>query len=63
MSDIKKDKLKVGDWVQVLIIGFGDEHEPPYQIEKIDGDEYIIVQREKFYKHRLTVKEEKLKKL
>lgn len=63
MSDLKKDNLKVGDWVQVLIVGFRDEHEPPYQIESIDGDDCTVVQKQKFYKHRVVVKKEKLKKL
>ena len=61
MSD--KSKLKVGDWVQIRIVGFSDKDELPYQIENIEGDEYIVVQTEGSYKHRLKVKKEKLRKL
>ena len=61
MSD--KSKLKVGDWVQIRIVGFSDKDEQPYQIENIEGDEYIVVQTEGSYKHRLKVKKEKLRKL
>ena len=61
MSD--KSKLKVGDWVQIRIVGFSDKDEQPYQIENIDGDKYIVVQTEGTYQHRLKVKKEKLRKL
>ena len=61
MSD--KSKLKVGDWVQIRIVGFSVKDELPYQIENIEGDEYIVVQTEGSYKHRLKVKKEKLRKL
>ena len=61
-----KSELKVGDWVHVLIVGFRSgpyANEPAYQIENIEGDEYIVVQTEGSYKHRLKVKKEKLRKL
>ena len=61
MSD--KSKLKVGDWVQIRIVGFSDKDEQPYQIENIEGDEYTVVQTEGSYQHRLKVKKEKLIKL
>ena len=61
MSD--KSKLKVGDWVQIRIVGFSDKDEQPYQIENIDGDKYIVVQTEGTYQHRLKVKKGKLRKL
>ena len=61
MSD--KSKLKVGDWVHLRIVGFGDKDELPYQIENIEGDEYTVVQTEGSYQHRLKVKKEKLIKL
>lgn len=59
----KDTELKVGDWVHVRIPGIYTFGEPPHQIESIDGEKYIIVQIEKGYKHRLTVKKEQLKKL
>ena len=64
MSD--KSELKVGDWVQVLIVGFRFReyaNEPAYRIESIDGDDYTAVQKEGSYEHRVTVKKGKLKKL
>ncbi len=57
-----KSELKVGDWVHVLIVGFGSR-ESAYQIESIDGDDYTVVQKEGSYEHRVTVKKGKLKKL
>ncbi|MBT4208538.1 hypothetical protein HOE22_09380 [Candidatus Woesearchaeota archaeon] len=62
----KDTKLKIGDWVHVLIVGFraGEyKNEPAYQIESIDGDDYTVVQTEGSYEHRVTVKKGKLKKL
>jgi ribosomal protein S17 len=61
MSD--KSKLKVGDYVQIRIVGFATKDELPYQVESIDGDKYIVVQTEGTYQHRLKVKKEKLRKL
>ena len=58
-----KSKFKVGDYVQLRIVGFSDLDELAYQIESIDGDEYIVVQKEGSYEHRLKVKKEKLRKL
>ena len=62
MSD--KPKLKIGDWVKLRVIGINNEkYEPPYQIESIDGDNYVVVQKEGSYTHRMTLKKEKLRKL
>ncbi len=61
-----KSELKVGDWVHVLIVGFRSgptSNEPAYQIESIEGNEYIVVQTEGSYQHRMKVKKGKLKKL
>ena len=57
-----KSELKVGDWVHVLIVGFGSR-ESAYQIESIDGNDYTAVQKEGSYEHRVTVKKGKLRKL
>ena len=57
-----KSELKVGDWVHVLIVGFGSR-ESAYKIESIDGDEYNVVQKEGSYEHRVKVKKGKLRKL
>jgi hypothetical protein len=62
----EKSEIKVGDWVHVLIVGFraGEyKNTPAYQVEKIEGDEYYVVQTEGTYQHRVTVKKGKLKKL
>ena len=58
----KKHKIKVGDWVRVRIVGFGSD-EPSYKVESIENDIYVIVQKEGSYKHRMTIKENKIKKL
>jgi hypothetical protein len=59
-----KSELKVDDWVRLKVIGLNDEkYEPPYQIESIDGDNYVVVQKEGSYAHRMTLKKEKLKKV
>ena len=60
MSD--KSEFKVGEWVHVIIVGFGSR-ESAYQIESIDGNDYTAVQKEGSYEHRVTVKKGKLKKL
>ena len=59
-----KSELKVGDYVHVIMVGINlDKNDPAYQIEKIDGDDYHVVQTEGTYQHRLKVKKEKLRKL
>ena len=60
---MKNTEIVVDDWVKVLIVGLSDKNEPPYKVESIDGDDYTVVQKEKFYKHRIKVKKEKLRKL
>ena len=60
---MKDQKIQIGDWVRVLIVGINNFDEPPYIVESIDGDVYTVVQKEKFYKHRMKVKKEKLRKL
>ena len=60
---MKDQEIQIGDWVKVLIVGLSDKNEPPYKVESIDGDDYTVVQKEKFYKHRIKVKKEKLRKL
>ncbi len=59
-----KSELKVGDWVHVIMVGINTEkNEPAYQIESIEGNEYIVVQTEGSYKHRMKVRESKIKKI
>ena len=60
---MKNQEIQVGDWVRVLIVGINNFDEPPYIVESIDGDDYTVVQKENFYKHRIKVKKEKLRKL
>ena len=59
---MKDDKIKVGDWVHVRIVGFGSA-ELPYKVESIEDDIYVIVQEEGSYKHTLKVKKNRIKKL
>ena len=60
----EKSEIKVGDWVHVKIVGIKLEgNEPAYQIEKIDGDDYHVVQTEGTYQHRFKDKKGKLIKL
>ena len=59
---MKDNKIKVGDWVRIRIVGFGSD-EPSYKVESIKNDIYVIVQKEGSYKHRMTIKEDKIKKL
>ena len=56
-------EFKVGDWVDVRIVGIRDNEDPPYKIESIEGKDYTAVQREGSYEHRVTVKKGKLRKL
>ena len=57
-----KSEFKVGEWVHVIMVGFGSK-ESAYQIESIEGKDYTAVQREGSYEHRVTVKKGKLRKL
>ena len=57
-----KSEFKVGEWVHVIIVGFGSR-ESAYQIESIEGKDYTIVQTEGSYKHRMKVKKSKIKKI
>lgn len=59
----KKTELKVNDWVHVLLVGLDAGNEPAYQIEKIEGDDYYVVQTEGTYQHRMTTTKNKLRKL
>jgi|TARA_B110000977_G_C11049745_1_gene481869 hypothetical protein len=58
-----KTELKVGDWVHVMLVGLDSGNEPAYQIEKIEKDDYYVVQTDRTYKHRITTTKEKLRKL
>jgi|TARA_B100001778_G_C17963053_1_gene351353 hypothetical protein len=49
---MKKSEIKVGDWVRVLKVGI----DGVYEVEKIDGDEYTIVQKEGNWTNRLILK-------
>ena len=33
---MKDNKIKVGDWVRIRIVGFGSD-EPSYKVESIEG--------------------------
>ena len=57
-----KSEFKVGEWVHVIMVGFGSK-ESAYQIESIEGKDYTIVQTEGSYKHRMEVKKSKIKKI
>ena len=55
------NKIKVGDWVRVKLVGFGQDSK--YMVEKIEKDKYIIIQQEGSYKHRMVIEEDKIEKL
>ena len=52
--------MKQGDWVRVIKTGLTNF---PFQIESIDKNGYIVVQKEGSYEYRLKVKKDELKKL
>jgi len=56
---MKKDKIKVGDWVKVSMVGINET----YQVESIDGSVCIIAITEGTYTHRITTELKKLTKL
>ena len=56
---MKKDKIKVGDWVRVLKVGI----DGVYEVESIDGDNYPIIQKEGKWTNRLTLKINEITKL
>lgn len=58
-----KLEFKIGDWVDVKIVGIKNNEDPPYRIESIDGDECVVIQREGSYVHRMKVSKNKLRKL
>ena len=45
--------------MRLLVVGFDN----PYQVESIDGDDYMVMQKVKNYKYRMKVKKNKLRKL
>tara|TARA_B100001113_G_C20677968_1_gene435106 strand:- start:299 stop:487 length:189 start_codon:yes stop_codon:yes gene_type:complete len=59
----KNTELKVGDWVKVRLVGIDQGNQPAYQIESIDKDEYVVVQTEGTYQHRIKTEKGKLTKL
>ena len=52
--------MKRGDWVRVTKTGLTNS---PFQIESIDKNGYIVVQKEGSYEYRLKVKKDEIKKL
>jgi ribosomal protein L21E len=62
-SKNKVIEFKVGDWVDVKIVGIMEKEDPPYRIESIDGDECVVVQKEGSYVHRIKVLKNKLMRL
>ena len=63
ISKNKVIEFKVGDWVDVKIVGIMEKEDPPYRIESIDGDECVVVQKEGSYVHRIKVLKNKLMRL
>ena len=55
-----KKHIEVGDWIKVKVIGID---RPMYVVEKIDGDEYHLVQKEKSYEHRMVLDKSKIEKV
>tara|TARA_R110002167_G_scaffold138931_1_gene326328 strand:- start:126 stop:296 length:171 start_codon:yes stop_codon:yes gene_type:complete len=56
---MKDKEIKVGDWVTVKTVGLTDR----YVVESIEGDFYIVTQKEGTYVHRLTLDKNKVRKL
>jgi len=54
--------IKEGDWVHPTMIGMS-KTEPAYQVEKIEGKKYTVVQTEGSYQHRMVLPVNKLKRL
>ena len=63
ISKNKVIEFKVGDWVDVKIVGIRENEDPPYIIESINGDECVVVQKEGSYVHRIKVLKNKLMRL
>ena len=61
-SEMKDDKIRVGDWVRVRIVGFGSD-EPPYKVESIEGDIYVVVYKDGSYRHEMRLERHKIEKL
>ena len=59
---MKDDKIKVGDWVRIRIVGFGSD-EPSYKVESIEGDIYVVVLEEGSYRHEMRLERHKIEKL
>ena len=59
----KNTELKVGDWVGIRMTGINSGNGPAYKIEKIEGDDYYVVQTEGTYQHRMTITKNRLRKL
>ena len=55
------DKIKVGDWVKIRLVGFNKDSK--YMVEKIEEDNYTVVEKEGSYRHRMILKEDKIEKL
>ena len=49
---MKKDKIKVGDWVRVLKVGI----DGVYEVESIDGENIVVTQKEGSWVSRLKLK-------
>ena len=52
--------MKQGDWVRVIKTGLSNK---PFQIESIDEDGYLVVQKEGSYVYRIKVKKDEVVKL
>ena len=59
---MKDDKVKVGDWVRIKIVGFGSA-DPSYKVESIEGDIYVVVFEDGSYRHEMRLERHKIKKL
>ena len=57
---MKDVKIKVGDWVKILKLGMNDI---AAQVESIEDDVYVVVQKEGSYKYRTQLLREEMRKL
>tara|TARA_B100000131_G_C17898033_1_gene525195 strand:- start:381 stop:548 length:168 start_codon:yes stop_codon:yes gene_type:complete len=55
---MKEKEIKVGDWVTVKKIGLAGV----YEVESIDGDNYVVIQKEGTWTNRLKLKKSEISK-
>ena len=57
---MKDNKIKVGDWIKILKLGM---NETAAQVENIEDDVYVVVQKEGSYEYRTQLLRKEMRKL